>query len=441
MKNKLFVISVDALVREDIAYLETKPNFSRIMNGRAEVTRVQSVYPALTYPAHATLITGCRPGRHGVLDNMPLRFEKDRKRQFYLHSKYIREEDLFTAAKRAGCSTAAVYWPMTACHPDIDHVLNEYFFYYPGEYPGETKKAEEIFSRLGADETALQAVRENMHRFPTGRGSGRLDATVTFDHFLIGCTCSLIRNAQPDVLLVHACDVDTWRHYRGTFGSGMREALDQTDLYLGEIAESMKAAGTYENTNFVILSDHGHMPFDRQVRLNALLVRGGFLDLASDKSIYSWQAYSQSNGMSCAVHLKDKADKKLYLDVYEYLQRLVKEGCWGIEKVFTEEETRELYGTYGPFAFMVESDGHTAFDDAFDEPLLNAFSGKGKCSTHGYCPEKGPQPVFMGKGPAFMPGAVLQNAQLCDIAPTLAAVLGQTLPHAEGKCLKELLNN
>ena len=65
MKNKLFVLSADALVREDIAYLETKPNFSRIMAGRAEVTHVKSVYPALTYPAHATLITGCRPGRHG----------------------------------------------------------------------------------------------------------------------------------------------------------------------------------------------------------------------------------------------------------------------------------------------------------------------------------------------------------------------------------------
>ena len=440
MKNKLFVLSADALVREDIAYLETKPNFSRIMAGRAEVTHVKSVYPALTYPAHATLITGCRPGRHGVLDNMPVSFERNRKRQFYLHSKYIREEDLFTAAKRAGCVTAAVYWPMTACHPDIDHVLNEYFFYYPGEYPGEMAHVQEIFARQGADEAALKAVKENMSRFPTGRGSGRLDFTVTFDDFLIGCTCSLLKDTKPDVMLVHACDIDTFRHYGGTFGSRVYEALDETDRRLGEIAESMKAAGTYEQTNFVILSDHGHMPFDRQVRLNALLARGGFLDIAPDGGIYSWQAFSQSNGMSAAVHLKDKADPVLYRDVYDYLQSLVKEGCWGIEQVFTEEETRELYGTYGPFAFTVESDGHTAFDNAWDEPCLYSQEGKGKSSTHGYRPEKGPQPVFMGRGPAFKPGAVLPHAELADIAPTLAGILGQTMPRAEGRCLTELLN-
>ena len=35
--QKLFVLSMDAMVREDIAYLETKPNFQKIMNKRAEV--------------------------------------------------------------------------------------------------------------------------------------------------------------------------------------------------------------------------------------------------------------------------------------------------------------------------------------------------------------------------------------------------------------------
>ena len=432
MKNKLFVISVDALVREDIAYLETKPNFSRIMAGRAEVDRVRSVYPALTYPAHATLITGCRPGKHGVCDNTPMKMYADKKPRFYLHTKYIRTEDLFAAAKRAGCTTAAVYWPVTAFNPNIDHNLNEYFFYFPGE----SEQLEETFARLGADEAALRAVRENRHRFPSARGSG-LNINATFDNFLYGCTCSLIRNEKPDVLLVHACDVDSYRHYGGVFGSRVKTALDQTDLWLGEIADSMEAAGTFEQTNFVILSDHGHMNFDRVVRLNALLARGGFLDIASDGSIYNWQAFAKSNGMSAQIHLKDKADAKLRRDVYQYLQSLVKEGCWGIEQVFTEEETRELYGTFGPFAFTAESDGHTNFGDEWAEPPL--VPAGSKISTHGYRPEKGPQPVFMGRGPAFRPGAVLPRAGLEDIAPTLARILGQELPQAEGLCLTGLL--
>src|SRR5690349_19713759 len=31
----------------------------------------RSVFPALTYPAHATLVTGALPARHGIVDNEP----------------------------------------------------------------------------------------------------------------------------------------------------------------------------------------------------------------------------------------------------------------------------------------------------------------------------------------------------------------------------------
>ena len=77
MKKKLFVLSMDAMVREDIAYLETKPNFKRIMEKRAEVDKVLTVYPASTYPAHTTLMTGCYPGKHGVFANFQLKTFND----------------------------------------------------------------------------------------------------------------------------------------------------------------------------------------------------------------------------------------------------------------------------------------------------------------------------------------------------------------------------
>ena len=48
MKQKLLVISMDATVHEDVAYLETLPNFQKILGKRAEVERVKSVYPAIT---------------------------------------------------------------------------------------------------------------------------------------------------------------------------------------------------------------------------------------------------------------------------------------------------------------------------------------------------------------------------------------------------------
>ena len=434
MNKKLFVLSLDALVREDIPYLETLPNFSRIMADRAEVTEVTTVYPALTYPAHTSIMTGCRPGKHGVIHNSPLKMVNDGFTHFYLHTKHVKTEDLFAAAKRAGRTTAAVFWPITAFNPNIDHNINEYFCYYPGE----RERVEEVFRAQGSDKAALRAIRENLGRVPSTRGT--LDKTSLWDDFINGCTCSLIRNEKPDLLMVHNCVVDTFRHHRGALSEGIREALLLADEWLGEIADAMRDAGVYDETDFVILSDHGQMNFSQFVNMNALLQRGGFVDVAPDGSIYDWQAWGQSNGFSTAIHLVDPADDKLREAVGAYLRSLQADPRYGIERVYTEEEVRERYGIYGPFAYMLESDGRTAFMNDWHEPVLRPRTeADSYVAKHGYEPEKGPQPIFMGRGPSFAPGAVLPKAEIIDEAPTLAAIMGQVMPEAEGKCLRELL--
>ncbi len=436
MKEKLFVISIDAMVREDVEYMLTKPNFAKIMGKRAEVEQVCSVYPALTYPAHATLATGCNPGKHGILHNQPPIPFADKVSHWYLYSRDMKVENIFAAAKRAGCTTASVYWPTTGCDTNIDHNIDEYFFYYPDE------TIEQGFARLGADEAALKAVRENLHRYPTTIRSGKIDLASTFDNFAIGCTCSLIRNNQPDVMLVHVCPVDSARHRYGTFANEVYDAMDQMDLWLGEIVDAMEAAGVYEDTNFVILSDHGQRDIKRFINLNVLLEQGGFIDLGWDGSVYNWKAYAKTNGMSAGIYLQDYTDEKIYRKVYDYLKALAADPDNGIEAIHTADDVRERYGVYGTVAFVVEADDDTAFGVACKGPVTKWIKDEENPSyraKHGYQPEKGPQPIFMGHGPAFKDGAVLSNARLMDVAPTLAAVLGQEMPQAEGRPLKELL--
>ena len=435
MKQKLFILSMDAMVREDVAYMMQKPNFARIMAKRAEVDKVCTVYPSMTYPAHTAILTGCRPGKNGIYVNSKIKPFKDAYVHWPLESRNVRVENLFAAAKRAGCTTASVFWPITACDPNIDHVINEYFFYLPDEDIVET------FRRQGSDEVALQAVRENLPRFrksKRAKGTGP-NLNNTMDDFIMGCTCWLLRNAKPDVLALHNCYIDSTRHYYGAFAPEVYKALDQMDVWLGEVLQAMEDAGCYEDVNFIILSDHGQMDFDRYTRLNVLLKEGGFIDIAPDGSVYDWRAFCKG-GMSAPVFLSDPNYEPLKKAVYEYLLELAKDPQWGIEQVFTVEETREMYGTYGTFSFMVEGDGHTTFtDDWHGECSVPVEAIEGYRAKHGYRPEKGPQPIFLASGPAFKPGAVVANAHVTDEAPTLAAVLGQTLPQADGRVLYELL--
>ena len=61
-------------------------------------------------------------------------------------------------------------------------------------------------------------------------------------------------------------------------------------------------------------------------------------------------------------------------------------------------------------------------------------------ATHGYVPDKGPQPTLIAFGPHIKQGVVLKNANLVDEAPTFAKVLGIEMKDTDGRSLDELLN-
>ena len=440
MKKKLFVLSIDAMVREDVEYMMTKPNFSKLMDKRAEVTEACTVYPALTYPAHTSLLTGCRPGKTGIYTNQPLKTYKDAYSHFYMEHKDIKVEDFFAIAKRAGCSTACCYWPVTANNPNIDCLITEYYFYL-----AKYETVEEAFARYGSNEAALKIVREHEHLIPEDvrtcnlKGSGP-KARFKFDDFINACTVSMIRDQKPDVMFAHCIYLDTLRHGYGLFSQETKEAMDKIDEYLGDIIQAMKDIGTYEDTNFVIVSDHGQLDFERYVKLNALLQKGGFIDLAPDGSVYNWSAFSKTSGFSTAVFLADPTDKKKEKEVYEYLLKLKDEGIWGIEEVLPADEVRERWGTYGMFSFIVEAESDTCFADGWEGQISQTiYEVPGYKAKHGYQPEKGPQPIILATGPDFKEGAVIPHAYTIDLVPTLAAIYGQEAPEAEGKCLRELL--
>jgi len=54
-------------------------------------------------------------------------------------------------------------------------------------------------------------------------------------------------------------------------------------------------------------------------------------------------------------------------------------------------------------------------------------------------PDKGPQPIFIVKGPGFRKGVEVEQRPIIDDAPTYAKLLGTELPEADGKPIDELL--
>ena len=427
--KKLIVFSADAMVSEDLEHLKQLPNYRRYLAGASEITRVRSVYPTITYPCHTTMCTGVWPEKHRVPGNLefipgrsPLPWLWDRKWNKWPH-------DIFFSAKQGGYSTAAVFWPVTGNHPAIDYLIDEYWT----QGPDDTPRA--AYARMGSDERMLKIVDRHIR-------DNRIRTHPETDFFIMGCTLDILREYQPDVLFLHPANIDAYRHHHGIFNDHVRNGIEETDAWIGAIMEVLNDLGIREQTNFVLTSDHGQMNIDRVVNINVLLQEAGLIRLNADGSLASWDAWCLSGGMSALVHLKDPANKAVYEKTRDLLSFLCQEGVYGFSRVLTAEEAWREEHLDGDFSFVLETDGYTSFGDSCVRPLVRNFDitdYRYGHATHGYLPVKGPQPIFLCKGPDFRENVVIPEGRLIDQAPTYAKLLGVELPGADGVPMDALL--
>ena len=436
MKEKrLLVMSADALVQEDIPFLIQLKNFSRFFAGGACVRRVRSVYPSITYPAHAALLTGRTPQSNGVYSNL-VTMDPNPDGRWCWDASNLQGDDLFWAAHRAGLRVGSAAWPVTSNHRAVDYLMPEYWMAFPAP------SLQEAYAAHGCGAEVLELVTQNSRYLRPGYMKGKSHCTIYphYDDFNLGVACDIIRRYAPEVLFVHWSAVDSARHANGVFNARVTAAVAKTDEYIGRLTDALEDAGVLEQTNLVLLSDHGQIDFTRRVKLNVLLADHGLLRVEPDGRIAAdWQAYSLSNGLSAYVFVRDPRDERR---VQALLEQAAQDGLYGFQEVLTRSQARERYQLDGDFSFIVETDGYSAFSDDARRPILaevDLTDYRYGRATHGYQPEKGPQPVFYARGAAFRDGASLDTARIIDIAPTLAAALGLDLREAQGRVLAELL--
>lgn len=428
--KKLIVVSADALVTEDLEYLYTLPNYKKYLAGGCIVEKVKSVYPTITYPCHTTMITGVYPEKHGITGNLEFHPGQTSNLPWLWDCKWnLWKEDIFTQAKKAGYRTAAVFWPVTGNHLYIDDLIDEYWV------QSETDTPSEAYRRMGSNEQMIAITEKNTDFM------GKLPHPE-IDIFMIDCVCDILRECRPDVLFVHPADIDAARHEYGTFNDKVRETVENTDRYIGQIMETVAELGMLEETNLVLTSDHGQMNINRILNPNVLFAERGLIRVGEDGVMKDWDVWCLSGGMSAGVYLKNPEDPAMYQTVYQMLLQMAEDGIYGFNKVYTREEVKKEEHLNGDFSFILETDGYTSFGDSYTRPLVTNLDNRdyryGR-ATHGYLPDKGPQPVFLAKGPDFKENVVLKQARLIDEAPTFAKLLGVSLDGADGRALTELL--
>ena len=428
-KRKLYVLSIDSMITEDIEFMKTLPTMSSILDGAAVVSNITSVYPTLTYTIHTTMMTGVYPDRHHIINNET--FVPEMEHAPWFRSRHHFDDDVVTvleAAKRAGYTTCAIHWPVTG-DVDVDWHLPEA---WTAEGTPESMYRE--FVRLGSKP-------EFLDEFWSEYGvhlNGLYDPAFTL--LAHGAALAAIRNHQPDVMFEHLSLVDHTRHSYGVYGRPVyKYAYFEMELLLSQTIEAMRQAGVLEDTTIVLTSDHGQTPVEKLVAPNTLLVRDGFIRLNGDGSLKDYDMIFKSAAHSLQVYVRDPA---LTRQAGELLARYAAQEDVGFERIRSAEETEREMHVKGDFVFSIEGADGYAFSNAMTGDLVGQADNsnyKSSVATHGHDPRKGPKPAMILKGPGIVPGARLDGAEIIDEAPTLAALLGVSLGNPDGHVMPGIL--
>lgn len=266
---RFVLIALDGL-RPDMVSAQATPHLAALAAAGARFANARSVFPSETRVATPSLVTGCRPGGHGMVANTlfdaavaPDRLLRTKLVGDVLAMAKGRESPLLkpTLGERlaeAGLSFALVSAGTAGAaqllHPAADRL--GMFRWNVEDMEGPT--AAMLAERFGP--TPPHAV-PNLPRLAH-------TARILLEHVL--------PERRPDVTLVWLSEPDISFHWGGLLAPHAREALRAADAFLGQVVAWRDAQPDAADIVLVVLSDHGHVTGRGKLSLAAELSAAGF---------------------------------------------------------------------------------------------------------------------------------------------------------------------
>jgi predicted AlkP superfamily pyrophosphatase or phosphodiesterase len=421
----LVLISIDGL-RPDYVLEADKhglriPNLRRILAEGAHASAVTGVLPTVTYPSHATLVTGTSPAKHGIVSNTtfdPLGRNSD---GWYWYAEDIKAPTLWDVATKAGMVTSNVDWPVTVGANITDNIVQ----YWRTDVPDAPDDAK--LGRALSTPGLLAEAEKAIGPYPSGNAY-----TVKEDRRRAAFNAYLLENKKPRFHICYFSGLDEEQHESGPFSRGTWEVLEEIDALVGKVRTAAEKAGGGKAT-LAVVSDHGFARSTRELELSEALRAAGLIWLNDKGRPTGWKASVWSSGGSAAIILKDPRDEETRRTVASVLKGLADSSDSPIDRVLTGEEAQAA-GGLSSAAFVVGVKPDTRIGSAMDGgAVVRAALPRG---THGLLPANHEMDAsFFAAGPRIGAGRDLGRIDMRDIAPTLAGLLGVALPSAEGRDL------
>jgi predicted AlkP superfamily pyrophosphatase or phosphodiesterase len=404
-ERHVLVISVDGLGASLYDRLAAKIHISNLPRLRRKGTYAEGVvgvYPTLTYPSHTTIVTGRMPAEHGIYSNLSSREPGKNLRDWFWFANAIKVPTLWDEARAHHLTTGAVFWPAAVGAP-IDWDVPEIW---------DPHKSLMVDPTYVAKYATPGLLFEALLEIGPPQPGQELDVTRTH------LATFILKKHKPNLLLVHLVDLDEEEHQFGPDSPQAAATLEKIDSHIGELLAADRAAGLADSTDVFVVSDHGFLPVQTEIKPNVLFVKAGLLTADEKGSVTGGGIATVANDGSFFIYWPESED--LRPNVNEALKPLRDQGLlWAsLDRAALKELGAE------PAAQMaLEAPARYAFSSGAAGDLL--AKEKTTTGTHGYLPFRHElEASFIAWGPDIRAGLDLHTIRMTEIAPTILKAMG-----------------
>lgn len=361
--TKVLLVSFDGF-RYDYLSKTNTPNFDKLVEAGVISEGLIPIFPSKTFPNYYAIATGLYPENNGFIANNMYDPEMDARftisnRDAVENPEWYEGEPIWNTVEKAGKKSGTMFW--VGSETPIQDMRPTHWKQYNESIPD----------------------------------SARIDTVVKW--------LSYGNEKEVDLATLYFSFVDARGHRHGPDSPEVIEAIERADDLVGYLIESMNQRKLTDNTNLIIVSDHGMAEISRD--------RVVILDEMIDPD--ELEAISYSPAMMVNVKV-DNLD-----EVYSALK-----GNEEHFKVYKKEEIPDRYHLKNhrrvPELLLVADVGYTITTREYFESRENYPSG----GNHGFDNQaKEMHALFVAHGPDFKRGYTAKSFQNVHLYPLMAHLL------------------
>lgn len=377
----------------------------------AHADAMQPINPTITWPNHTTLITGVQAAVHHVMANGLITFPADGSKPMVKpwvdKDRLVHAQTLYDAVAARGMSAGQVDWVAIYGAHDVRWQFAE-------KPDPDGPVARELEAQGLVTRAQLASFDDSS---PAWRDEIWTDAAV-----------DILTRHTPNLLLVHLLETDTLQHEYGALSPAAYAACAYADTRLARLVTAARKAGILDRVTFIVASDHGFADYTHAIQPNAALVRMGLLH--ERRGEYRGKVWVVPDGGEALLYIRDRAHHaalearliKHFTDVpgVAHVYTGAEAGKLGIPAPGTTDQAPDLYLAAKPgYAFAWGTTGAV---------VRRVHPARG---AHGYLnTDPDMQAVFVASGARIRRGVDLGTISNLRVAPTIAKLLGVSLPAA-----------